>query len=178
HSVLAVGPGWDWTTMSTLYDDISVYTTQLRALENFVREHPQDGAARFVLGYHYMTGGHADAARREFEQVMKLVSNDRVASDLFRMLSPPKEAQAATPGGEEPRPQPPPESPSEAPPINPVNPNQLLGSWRASREDGSKFELTLNKDGTFDWKFARPKEKAVEFGGKYTVEQNVLALER
>ena len=62
HSVLAIGPGWDWTTLASLYTNIVIYTDQLRALEAFVREHPQDGASRFLLGYHYMTAGHADAA--------------------------------------------------------------------------------------------------------------------
>ena len=33
HSVLAVGPGWDWTTMSSLYPDPNRYTQQLAALE-------------------------------------------------------------------------------------------------------------------------------------------------
>jgi hypothetical protein len=33
--VLSVGPGWDWTTLIGLYPSIDVYTTQLRALEDF-----------------------------------------------------------------------------------------------------------------------------------------------
>ena len=35
HSVLAVGPGWDWTTLIGLYASSSLYTDQLRDLEAF-----------------------------------------------------------------------------------------------------------------------------------------------
>ena len=58
------------------------------------------------------------------------------------------------------------------------NANELLGTWDASRPDGSKYELTVKKDGTFVWKFSLPKEKTVELTGKYVVEENVLSLER
>ena len=37
NAVLAVGPGWDWTTMSSLYADADVYTAQLRKLEQYVK---------------------------------------------------------------------------------------------------------------------------------------------
>jgi len=182
HSVLAVGPGWDWTTLSSLYPSITTYTDQLRALENFVRAHPQDGAARFVLAYHYMTAGHKDAAARQLEQVTQLVSNDRVATDLSRMLKPPAAAAQSSdqPG---PIPRPPAESatatsPEPAQPApKPIDPATLAGTWSASRPDGSKFELALNNDSTFRWKFTQGKQTN-DFSGKYTVEGNVLALER
>ena len=41
HSLLAVGPGWDWTTMSSLYDDPAVYSQQLRALEDYTQANPK-----------------------------------------------------------------------------------------------------------------------------------------
>ena len=86
HSVLAVGPGWDWTTLSSMYSSVAVYTEQLRALEAFTKANPQDAASRFLLAYHYMSCGHADAATRQLEQVVKLMPNDRVAADLLKML--------------------------------------------------------------------------------------------
>src|SRR6202034_2685255 len=39
YAVLSVGPGWDWTTMSSLYPSVDIYTTQLRALEDYVRQY-------------------------------------------------------------------------------------------------------------------------------------------
>jgi tetratricopeptide (TPR) repeat protein len=185
HSVLAVGPGWDWTTMSRLYTDASVYTGQLRALEAFIRANPQDAAARFVLAYHYITAGHADAAAQQLTQVTQLVSGDKVAADLLRMLQPKAVAQGS-PGGPSPSPMPPAESarttpgPNAAstPDVKPVDPKTLVGTWKASRSDGSSFDLTLNDDQTFTWKFTAPKQPASELTGKYTVEQNVLALQQ
>jgi hypothetical protein len=53
-----------------------------------------------------------------------------------------------------------------------------VGSWHAARADGSKFELTLTKDSTFTWKFSPKGQSPQEFSGTYTVEVNVLALER
>ncbi len=32
YSVMSVGPGWDWTTLSSLYPSVDTYTKQLRAL--------------------------------------------------------------------------------------------------------------------------------------------------
>ena len=51
HAVLAVAPGWDWTTLSGLYPDQDVYIAQLRALEQSVRLNPREPAARFLLAY-------------------------------------------------------------------------------------------------------------------------------
>ena len=59
NAVLAVGPGWDWTTMASLYPDVEVYTAQLRKLEDYVKANPTAADARFVLAYHYLTTNHA-----------------------------------------------------------------------------------------------------------------------
>jgi tetratricopeptide (TPR) repeat protein len=190
HSVLAVGPGWDWTTLSSLYASIQIYTDQLRALEAFVRNNPQDGGSRFVLAYHYMSAGHTDAARQQLQQVAQLVPNDRVAADLVKMLTPRDQTSPGSPGsvaavpGQEVTPRPPTEEapgtqPEAAgPAAKPIDPAMIVGTWQASREDGSKFNLTIGDDSTFTWKFTPPKGKANEFSGKYTIEGNVLALER
>jgi tetratricopeptide (TPR) repeat protein len=184
HSVLALGPGWDWTTMARLYPDISLYTTQLRTLEDSVRQNPQDAAGHFVLAYHYMTAGHADSAANQLAQVTQLVSNDRVAADLLRMLKTPQTA-ASSPGAPGPTPKPPVEEPSAVGPgavsnaeMPSVDPKMLVGSWKASRDDGSQFELTLTGEQDFRWKFTASKQKPQELSGKYTVEHNVLALQQ
>ena len=171
HSVLAVGPGWDWTTLSSLYSNVAIYTKQLRALEAFTAANPQDAASRFLLAYHYMSCGHPDAAARHLQQVVALMPNDRVAADMLKMVSPPPGAIA----------QPPAPLSSAAPTraaATPVDPTRLVGRWRAARADGSRFNLTLTNDANFNWRFAPKNQAAVEFGGKYTVDGNVLALER
>ncbi|MBI3863870.1 MAG: tetratricopeptide repeat protein [Planctomycetia bacterium] len=171
HSVLAIGPGWDWTTLASLYTSIAIYTEQLRALEEFTRANPQDGGGHFLLGYHYMSAGHAAAAAKQFQQVVTLVPGDRVAADLTKMLSAPSADQQPTP-------QPPVETQTATPEATPVDPATLVGTWQAAREDGSKFELTLTPDSKFTWKFSMKGQKPQEFSGTYTVETNVLALER
>ncbi|HEV3023054.1 MAG TPA: tetratricopeptide repeat protein, partial [Pirellulales bacterium] len=173
HSVLAIGPGWDWTTLASMYTNVAIYSDQLRALEAFINEHPQDGAARFLLAYHYLVGGHADAAARQFQKVVTLVPGDQVAADLARMLSaPPAGQQAAT----EEQPAPGPLAEAE-PAATPIDATALLGSWHAARDDGSKFELTLTKEATFTWNFSSKQQPAQKLNGTYTVEDNVLALE-
>jgi tetratricopeptide (TPR) repeat protein len=188
HSVLAVGPGWDWTTLSGLYVNIQTYTDQLRALEAFVRNNPQDGGSRFVLAYHYMTAGHTDAAQRQLGQVVQLVPNDRVAADLLKMVTPRDQTSPGSPGAlttvpdQAVTPNPPiegaPQTEAAAPAGPPIDPATIVGKWQASREDGSKFNLIIGDDSTFTWKFTPPKGKANEFSGKYSVEGNVLALQR
>ena len=181
HSVLAVGPGWNWTTLSSLYPSVAVYTAQLRSLEAFTKANPQDGASRFLLAYHYMADGYPDAAERQLQQVVKLVPNDRVAADVLKMVSKPPAGQPNE-TGQLPTPQPPIDTaptvtPAATPAAKLIDPAMLVGTWHALRDDGSKFEMTLKNDATFNWKFTL-KDQVQEFGGTYKVEGNVLALER
>ncbi len=50
YGVLSVGPGWDWTTLISLYPDLETYTAQLRALEKSVRTDPRVGRAAVRAG--------------------------------------------------------------------------------------------------------------------------------
>jgi tetratricopeptide (TPR) repeat protein len=162
HAVLAVGPGWDCTTLCSLYPDRTVYLAQLRALEGYVRQHPKAADARFLLAYHYLTQGHHGSAASELKMVVSLVPDDQVAADLLRMIT-----------GKEPA------APSaaarSAAPAVPLDSADLVGRWRASRDDGSKFELDLAGDKTFIWKFSRDDESR-SMSGTYSTEKNVLVL--
>ena len=178
HSVLAVGPGWDWTTMSGIYADIGIYTVQLRALEAAARNNPNDGATRFLLGYHYLTAGHRDAAIRQLQQVVTLIPNDKVAADLLRMTQS-QQTNPADNSTAQPTPQPPSELPSPGqtnqPPIDPAS---IIGIWNASRDDGSKFTLNLAGDGTFKWSFSARQQPLQAFDGTYKLDGSVVALEK
>jgi tetratricopeptide (TPR) repeat protein len=205
HSLLAIGPGWDWTTLSSMYPDVSIYTEQLRKLESFVKQHPKDGAARFLVAYQYLSTGNVEAAERQLAQVVKLVPNDRVAVDLLKMASASQDGHPAeTVVAAKPVSQLPGEPKSTAMPIDPAS---LVGTWKATRDDGSMFELTLGQNSRFDWKFTQHQQQTLadaataqrasdqnfrnpdlkrfvanrgpqEFVGTYTVEKNVLALQR
>ncbi len=174
HSVLAVGPGWDWTTLSSMYSSVSIYTEQLRALEAFTKSNPDDAASRFLLAYHYMSCGHHGDAARHLQEVVRLMPNDRVAADVLKLVAAPV-AQTGELAQQAPQP-----SASETPRSTPraIESSTLIGTWKAARADGSQFNLDLKNDSQFQWSFTPKDQPAQTFGGTYTVEGNVLALDR
>ncbi len=160
HAVLAVGPGWDWKTLSSLYSNVETYTTQIRALEAHCKSQPQAADARFLLGYHYLTMGHTEEALPQFRVASELQPKDEVSASLVRSLSPrDAESQAA---------------PAAAP--TPVPAADVAGSWEATGKDSAKYSMTLAKDGTFVWSFTS-RERKEEVKGVYSVEGNILAME-
>ena len=176
HSVLAVGPGWDWATMAALYPEVEVYTGQLRALENHAKAHADEPAPQFLLGYHYMTTGHPDAAARKFAQVVKLEPKDRVARDLLALVDKPKDGDVVESTPPAPREETAPVSkPDET--TRPIDATAIAGHWQASRDDGSKFDLDLRKDKTFTWRFAQDSRNE-EFSGTYSTEGSLLILQK
>ncbi len=88
YAVLSGGPPWDWTTVSSLYPSVMVYTEQLRALEKYSRQHPEAASARFLLAYQYLITGHNDAAGAELKQVVALEPNDQLSAQLLKSISP------------------------------------------------------------------------------------------
>jgi tetratricopeptide (TPR) repeat protein len=166
YAVLSVGPGWDWNTLKSFYPREDVYVQQLRALEQYVQSSPNVAEARFLLAYHYITGGHNDAAAEQLQSVVQLNPQDQLSAQLLRALTktaapeqPPKE-QAAT------------STPAAA---KPVDASALAGNWKAVRPDGASILLGLGKDATYSWKFTE-KDKTQEFSGTYTVANNLLIL--
>jgi tetratricopeptide (TPR) repeat protein len=169
HAVLSAGPGWDWTTMSSLYPNIDVYTEQLRALERYRNENPKIAEARFLLAYHYTTGGHSAAAASELKSVVQLRPNDELSAQLLRALS--------HTDNDPPMPRPRPAPSERTARAEPPDSARLVGNWKASRPDGSTFGLKLTKDAKFTWNFTR-EDKTQEFSGTYTVADNYLVLKQ
>jgi tetratricopeptide (TPR) repeat protein len=161
HAVLAVGPGWDWKTLSSLHANVDTYTAQLRALESACDRDPRAADLKFLLGYHYLTCGHADAALREFRRAAELRPQDAVASALVATLSPRDTPTAQSPAGEPPK---------------PVPTDDVSGTWTAAGTGTAKYVMCLQKDGTFSWSFSRGSRKQ-EVQGVYTLEGNVLGME-
>jgi tetratricopeptide (TPR) repeat protein len=164
NAVLAVGPGWDWTTMASLYPDVNLYTTQLRKLEEYIRTNPNAPDARFVLAYHYLTTNHPEAAAKQLEYVVKSVPNDATSKQLFDMLTfkvtgePKAAAEPSAPTGPK------------------VTADDLAGTWKAKGRANSAYEMTLTKEGAFTWKYSKgTKERVVK--GAYALDRNTLAME-
>ncbi len=161
NSVLAVGPGWNWETLASLYPSVETYTAQLRALERYIDDHPDAGDARFVLAYHYLTTGAKDAAIGQLREVVRLVPKDMVAKQLLDMFSPAPATKTDTA----------PPSPGATIPVD-----KLHGTWKATSSDGARFELTLNPAGDFVWKYTRG-DKVQQAKGAYALRGDTLALE-
>jgi tetratricopeptide (TPR) repeat protein len=180
YAVLSQGPGWDWTTLSSIYPDVAAYTDQLRGLEEFVAANRNDAAARFLLAYHYTVCGHTDAAATELKAVVALNPKDRLSAQLLAMLAPgaapPGESLAASlpPGAPAP-----PAAPRAAvsPKAPPVTAAALTGDWKATRADGATISLRLGQDGNYVWSFDE-QGKPHEFSGSYTVADGLLILKK
>ena len=150
YAVLSVGPGWDWTTLSSFYPDMDTYTLQLRALEQYVEAHRDQPDVRFLLAYHYLTCGYTDAAAQQLKAVVQLNPKDQLSAQLVASLTVPQGAEPAEAGV--------PPAPAKA-----VDAANLLGEWTAGQPDGSTVSLRLTGDSTYTWRFtrkARPRTTA------------------
>jgi uncharacterized protein (TIGR03066 family) len=164
YSVLSVGPGWDWTTLISLYPNVETYTKQLRALEAYVKQNPGAADARFVLAYHYLTQGNKDAAAKQYKKLYDATPQDNVIKELL-LLTGGAEAIGA------------PTTPA-APAATGVKVSaaELVGRWSAAGESGAKFVLELTQDGTFNWAYSQ-NGKSQLVKGVYAVDGDVLAME-
>ncbi|MDZ4849836.1 MAG: tetratricopeptide repeat protein [Pirellulaceae bacterium] len=192
HSVLAVGPGWSWATLSSLYPDVAVYTHQLRAAEAYQQSKPNEAYPQFLLAYHYLTTGHRDAAANQLRRLLAVEPNDRVAAQLLTGLtaetsSPPqptakprspsissdREAEVEiVPAAVLPAPMPPKDGQGSQSPDT----DALVGAWTATREDGSMFKLNIDATNRFNWVFTQ-RDQSNEMTGKYSLANNLLVLE-
>jgi len=165
YSVLSVGPGWDWTTLSSLYPNVDSYTRQLRALEAYLRQNPQASDARFVLAYHYMTMGSKDAAAKQYAELYKKTPQDNLIKQLALLTGGEQAIGVSPPAAEATKP--------EAPSVAAAD---LVGKWNAAGQGNAKFAMELTKDGAFSWTFTQAgKPQTVK--GVYAVDGNVLAME-
>jgi tetratricopeptide (TPR) repeat protein len=167
YAVLSVGPGWDWTTMSGLYPNVDVYTQQLRALEDYVRQNPDSLDGHFVVAYQYMTAGHQDAAAHQLKEVIRLAPKDQLSRQLLAMIAPSESGSSASTTAAP--------STTEAEPKR-MPPSDVVGNWKAPATGGGTVELSLGKDDRFTWKVARPN-KSQSFDGKYELSGTTLVLE-
>ena len=82
HAAISLGPIGTWANLQAYYASPDRYTTQLRALENYVVSHPTAADAHFLLGYQYLMLGHSDAAKYQFQTAHQLTPDDALAAKL------------------------------------------------------------------------------------------------
>lgn len=169
HPVLAVGPGWDWATLASLYPSVDIYSGQLRKLEAYTKANPQAADALFLLAYHYLSCDHKDAANKTFKKVVSLQPNDTLAAEYVRMTSPTPDQE-----GDAPTPLPPPEP--EVPADKLLSTQDLIGKWSAAGGNNTKFNLELKDDNQFIWSYMQGTTPQT-MKGVYALDQNKLALE-
>ncbi len=167
YAILAVGPGWDWTTLIGLYPGVEVYTEQLRTLEAYCRSKPSSAPARFVLAYHYLVEGHDSAAIGQFEQVSRLLPNDSLSKKLAHAFT--KKAELAKNPASDTPPAPP------EPPKSTIKPDLLIGTWTGSPNADTTITLRLESNNQFAWK-VEDKTGVREFQGEYTLGSDLLTL--
>lgn len=155
HAVLAVAPGWDWTTLSGLYRENTDYAAQLRSLENSSIRNPREASLHFLLAYHYITLGHTDSAIRELQTTLRLQSEDKLSADLLSLLS-----ESSSPSQEQ--------SADRQP-----DQQFLQGEWEAVRPKG-KIELEFAED-KFVWDFDLD-DNDQKFRGRFALSRDVLVL--
>lgn len=171
YAVLSVGPGWDWTTMISLYADPATYTEQLRALEAAVTASPNDPAPRFVLAYQYMTQGHEDAAADQYRKIIATQPEDRLSTALLAQIAPSQATQSeATVSNTA-------ASPSSPPATGPApaSPQALLGTWAASPAPKVAISLQLAQGDAFTWTVDQGGQKHT-MQGRFSLANDVLTL--
>ncbi len=168
-SLLSSAPGMDWTTMSSLYGNADDYTAQLRKLEQYCREHNNDAAAYFVLGYQYLTLGSKDDAIKALQVVVENQPKDVTAKRMLEALAPP-----ASPAPKSAAPSAIAAAPTPAPAGGPET--DLVGAWRATAA-GTTVDLTVGADSQFSWKAAQQGKSPLELKGQLTAEADSLTLE-
>ena len=192
NALLAVSPGMDWTTMISLYRSSDEYTAKLRALETHIKQNPQDVAAIFVLAYHYLICGHMDAAAQLLQRVVEAQPDDRVARWMLDALTaeaePEAEADAAPPAAAAAAPaetvavpataraKPETAPPADAERVEAEPSTDLVGRWQAER-DGNRFELAIDEQGEFTWKFLPQDQEPSTIAGQYGVTGNALVMD-
>ncbi len=146
NPVLASGPGWAWETMIGLYDSVDRYTAQFRKLEDYVLSQGDAADAHFLLGYHYMVGGHLEDAYAMFDRVHQLQPRDTVASQLRALV-----------GDSIPTDEPLPELTGGTKMVEvkkaTIEKTALQGIWKATSGDNKAITLSMTDLATFSWSY-------------------------
>ena len=162
YAVLSVGPGWDWTTLVGMYNDVETYTKQLRALEAFVKQNPKSNSAQFVLAYHYITQGHDKAAVSHLKTIVASQPEDTLSAQLIKQLEPSESATAPAP------------TPVTTAPV--ADMTKLTGTWVAKALPDAKIQLTIKNDGSFSWSASAPGKPPISISGQSSFDGTVLSL--
>ncbi len=169
YAVLAVVPGWDWTTMINFYENPATYTRQLRILESFSDANPNVAAAHFVRAYHYLSLGAPQAAVLEWKRSHALQPDDSLAVQLIQELEPSKPGAATRVG-------PSPVRSTATAGLAPAGGlGKLEGTWTAHPGKDTTLTVTFQPQGHLVW-IVNQSGHDRTFKGKAIVNQQTLTL--
>ena len=167
NPVLAGGPGWDWSTMISLYNSQETYMRQLEALKDYSKSKPDAADARFLLGYHHMVCGHLEEAAAEFEAAAKLQPADSVSAQLRDLTK-----ASSQSGSDEPTD---PSTEKEVAPQPALPLEKLSGAWVSDKGEAGTVSLVFKDDGKFIWSFKKGDQNN-EFSGDFSMNDNGLLV--
>jgi tetratricopeptide (TPR) repeat protein len=87
HAVVGLGGMPSWDQLYAIYQGVDGYTSQLRALEDYVKEHPKAAEGQFLLGALYMSTGYTSDAHEHFAKAAELTPKDKLAEELLKATS-------------------------------------------------------------------------------------------
>ena len=174
NPLLASGPGWDWATMSDFYPSSDTYAAQLRKLEAYVEGSPNSADAHFVLGYHYLVAGFIEESYAMFDRVVTLQPADSVAVQLRNLAESSSSSATGDPVDPATAAAAPPTDPNVV--VEPIDPTDIEGGWKAPAADGKSITLTLGADGNFTWNYDGAADGKVLSGEWSIDEQGQLVL--
>ncbi len=157
HAVVAVVPGWDWTTQVNLYGDVQTYTRQLRLLESYCERNPGAAAAHFLLAVQYLTMGYPDAAIGQLREAVALEPGDSLSARLLRALRPIQPGVVATAA------------------VVPGEMGELEGTWTAHPRKDTTITLVMRPQGHVVWRLGKRGEVR-EYRGFGVYTDGVLTL--
>jgi tetratricopeptide (TPR) repeat protein len=166
NPILASGPGWDWTTMTGLFESQDDYVKLLRKLEEHQLANPDSAAANFLLGYHYLVLGHLEQALELFEKSAKLEPTDIVSAGLRDLI---RESIAHDEGEDA-------ENTEGVLPPTAVDPDKLVGTWVSKVADEGTITLVMTEEGNFTWSFDKTGNSGKLDGEFGIYDSNLLVL--
>ena len=99
HAVIALGGVPSWNQVYPLYQNVDTYTSQLRALEDYVKANPNSAEGQFLLGVQYMTTGYSSDAHEHLAKAAELTPKDKIAQELVNGAGGQIPSTANRPGG-------------------------------------------------------------------------------
>ena len=170
NALLAVAPGMDWATMSSLYP-VGGY---LHPPTPSVGEPHQSRipTMRRPVSCSPITTwlpGTRENAINELKAVVARQPGDQIAARMLEALEPKETPAESTPVAAAP-----PAADSRHPRREPTT--DLVGKWRADR-DGNVFGLWIKEDGQFSWKATPAGKEAITIDGQVATTSDTLILE-